>query len=69
MAPLLTLVHRLLLLRALKQGHRPSYDVSPDGECFLMIKSVTAAEEEVDAPPAVLVQNWFEELKRRVRAD
>ena len=39
-------------------GH--TYDVSPDGERFLMIK-----ESEISAE-FVLVQNWFEELKRLV---
>jgi len=40
------------------------YDVTPDGQRFLMVR-------EVQQPPArvsqmVLVQNWFEELKRLV---
>jgi hypothetical protein len=40
------------------------YDVSPDGQRFLLFQL-----KEVPEPPitgAVLVQNWFEELKRRV---
>ncbi len=43
-----------------------TYDVSADGQKFLMIKNVghTAAE----APRILIVENWFEELKRRVRA-
>jgi hypothetical protein len=38
-----------------------TYDVSPDGERFLMIKPVEspAGEQKI-----VVVQNWFEELKR-----
>ena len=42
------------------------YDVSPDGKRFLMIKAV--AGEDGAPPPArlVLVQNWFEDLKRLV---
>ena len=37
---------------------RPNYDVSPDGQRFLMIK---------ESPPQLnVVLNWFEELKRRV---
>jgi hypothetical protein len=41
----------------------PTYDVSLDGQRFLMIKRV---DDPKDATPAsiVLVQNWFEELKR-----
>ena len=37
-----------------------SYDIAPDGR-FLMIKYEPQALTEL-----VLVQNWFEELKRRV---
>jgi Tol biopolymer transport system component/tRNA A-37 threonylcarbamoyl transferase component Bud32 len=42
------------------------YDVSPDAQRFLMIKE---AREDGEAPPPpqlVVVQNWFEELKRLV---
>jgi serine/threonine protein kinase/Tol biopolymer transport system component len=42
----------------------PNYDVSPDGQRFLMLK---ADEKEVAAPTQInVVLNWFEELKRRV---
>jgi len=42
----------------------PNYDVSQDGQRFLMLKSV---EGGVDAPTQInVVLNWFEELKRRV---
>ena len=37
-------------------GHQ-RYDVSPDGQSFLMV-------ENSDDFPIVVVQNWFEELKR-----
>lgn len=42
----------------------PSYDVSPDGRRFLMVKP-----SDVAAAPARLnvVVNWFEELKRRTQ--
>ena len=40
-----------------------SYDISPDGERFLMIKDETSSTE------FILVQNWFEELKRLVPTD
>jgi len=45
-----------------------TYDVSPDGRRFLMVKDV---ESDGDAPPAqiVIVQNWHEELKRLVPED
>ena len=42
----------------------PLYDVSPDGERFLMIKG---SEQAQAAPTQInVVLNWFEELKRRV---
>jgi len=43
-----------------------TYDVSPDGRRFLMIKENTTAEQNSNATPAsmVVVLNWFEELKR-----
>ena len=42
----------------------PDYDVSPDGQRFLMLK----ANEQAQGAPAQInvVLNWFEELKRRV---
>jgi serine/threonine-protein kinase len=46
-------------------GGGRTYDVSPDGERFLMIKA-DAAGDEAAAPELILVLNWFEELKRLV---
>ena len=45
----------------------PNYDVSADGQQFLML-SETGGEDDVDAsPPQITVAiNWFEELKARV---
>jgi serine/threonine-protein kinase len=41
-----------------------NYDVSPDGQRFLMIKG---ASDQTAAPPQiVVVRNWTEELKRLV---
>jgi len=42
-----------------------SYDVSPDGQRFLMIKPI-GADRPAAAPSLVVVQNWTEELKRLV---
>jgi Tol biopolymer transport system component len=44
----------------------PSYDISPDGQRFLMLKP----SELVQAAPTQInvVLNWFEDLKRRVPA-
>jgi serine/threonine-protein kinase len=48
-------------------GTTPNYDVSPDGQRFLMIKP---AEGSTAAPTQInVVLNWFEELKRRVPTD
>jgi hypothetical protein len=42
----------------------PNYDVSPDGQRFLMLKP---SEQAQAAPTQInVVLNWFEELKRRV---
>ena len=40
-------------------GTTPSYDVSPDGQRFLMLK----ADEQAAATQINVVLNWFEELK------
>jgi eukaryotic-like serine/threonine-protein kinase len=44
-------------------GTFPFYDVSPDGQRFLMLKP---AETAAAATQIVVVENWFEELKRLV---
>ncbi|HSZ63777.1 MAG TPA: hypothetical protein VK828_18400 [Terriglobales bacterium] len=41
-----------------------NYDISADGQRFLMLKPVEQAE--IALTQIVVVQNWFEELKRRV---
>jgi serine/threonine protein kinase len=43
----------------------PQYDVSPDGQRFLMVKD---AGTEQSTTQINIVQNWFEELKLRVPA-
>jgi hypothetical protein len=43
----------------------PDYDVSPDGQRFLMLK----ANEQAQAPAQInVVLNWFEELQQKVPA-
>jgi len=45
-------------------GTTPNYDVSPDGQRFLMIKPTEQAQA---APTQInVVLNWFEELKQKV---
>lgn len=41
----------------------PNYDVSPDGQRFLMLKATEQAQASTQIN---VVLNWFEELKRRV---
>ena len=43
----------------------PYYDVSPDGQRFLMLKP-SEQTSSLSLNQIVVVQNWFEELKRRV---
>ncbi len=40
---------------------RTHYDIHPDGERFLMNKE---SEEELPMTELIVVENWFEELKR-----
>jgi len=44
------------------------YDVSPDGQRFLMIKDNAPSDRSSNATSAgiVIVEHWFEELKARV---
>jgi serine/threonine-protein kinase len=42
------------------------YDVSRDGQRFLMIKAVESAQQAAPPPQIIVVQNWHEELKRLV---
>jgi hypothetical protein len=41
----------------------PYCDECPDGQRFLMLK---ASEQNTSLTQIIVVQNWFEELKRRV---
>ena len=43
-----------------------TYDVSPDGQKFLLIKAVQTAEANSMPPQSVLILNWFTELQQRV---
>ena len=45
-----------------------NYDVSPDGERFLMITMADSTERS-ENNEVVLVQNWGQELKRLVPTD
>ena len=42
------------------------YDVSLDGQRFVMLKSNTTVDKSAEAPTMTVVLNWLEELKRLV---
>ena len=46
-----------------------SYDVSADGQRFLMIKQAAAGGQSASPPQIVVVRNWVEELKRLAPAN
>ena len=49
-------------------GHT-DYDISPDGQQVLMVRSGGLTEETSERTELIIVQNWFEELKRLVPTD
>jgi len=51
-----------------QQSQRGIYDVTADGQRFLMIKRAEDGAA-ANAPQIVIVENWFEELKRLVPTD
>ena len=42
------------------------YDVSPDGQRFLVLKDSPASDQNATSASMVVVLNWLEELKQRV---
>jgi eukaryotic-like serine/threonine-protein kinase len=63
--PTFTVGKRRLLFegRYQKVGPRANYDVTPDGQRFVMVQ---ARERELAPAQLNVVTNWFEDLKRRV---
>ena len=45
-----------------------TYDVSPDGQRFLMIKDAASGDEKTTPASTVVVEHWFEELKQKLQA-
>jgi hypothetical protein len=43
-----------------------TYDISSDGQRFLMIKEDGGSEQTAAPPQIIVVQHWTEELKRLV---
>ena len=56
---------------ALDPFYTLNYDVSADGQRFLMLSEPEEGDAEAASPPATLivVENWFEELTRLVPVD
>ena len=48
-------------------NYTTSYCVSPDDERFLMMRFVQAQQASEVEPTLVLVRNWFEELRAKLR--
>jgi len=42
------------------------FDISPDGQHFLMAREAQSGQHA--APPIIIVENWFTELRRKLRA-
>jgi hypothetical protein len=45
---------------------RPQYDVTADGQRLLMLAPTSGTDGPVSRPRIVVIQNWFEEVKRLV---
>ena len=43
-----------------------NYDISPDGQRFLMLKEAGQTDEASTPTQLIFVLNWFDELKRLV---
>ncbi|MDA2938028.1 hypothetical protein MYX75_07180, partial [Acidobacteria bacterium AH-259-A15] len=52
--------------RYVTRGGGRQYDISPDGQRFLMIKEAGEAGGTSARQELIIVQNWFEELKRLI---
>ena len=55
-----------LLFQGYVVGDFRQFDLSSDGQQFLVLRSPTTMDDTNAAPEAILVKNWFEELKRLV---
>ena len=59
-------VARHPLLSGVHIGYYRSFDVTPDGERFLVVLPAERTEVDAPQPRIIIVQNWFEELRRLV---
>ncbi len=57
----------LFTIRGLGAAPFPGSGLHPDGDRFILALDVGTAEEDASEPDRIIVvQNWFEELKRLV---
>ena len=54
------------LTSASQPGRARPYDITPDGQGFLMIFPADQADSVAKAEQVNIILNWFEELKARV---
>ena len=47
--------------------HYTPFDISPDGQRFIMVRSVGSATDRGALRQLILVENWVEELRSKVR--
>jgi hypothetical protein len=45
------------------------YSVAPDGQRFMMIRSVLERDPGLDAGELILIRNWFHEIERTTSPD
>ena len=57
---------RLFSMAPYYQGANFNWDLSADGQRFLMVKRDVATGEDASSSEIIVVQNWIEELKRLV---
>ena len=62
-------LRRLFSAEPYRQGFGSNWDISHDGQKFLMVKSAEAAGEHAAPIEIIVVQNWFRELNDRVPVD
>jgi len=51
------------------RGLGPEYAIAPDGSRFVLIRPDSPREDDAAPLEIVVVENWFEELKRRIPTD
>ena len=60
---------RLVEGRYVSDDSRLAFDISPDGQRLLMLKESAGTDGPSNRGQVILVQNWFEELRRLVPVD